>query len=146
MTSYENIFRWSLFAGACYFIGVAVAHMTGYKVPAFFIYFNVPSYDYQDKIISFLAFGWSVFLFIAGTHPSKHSTLVTGIVYSGAVAIVGLSIVNLTTDFESLAPGVNTAIFWIETGLLFCYLLLLWFLRARLRRVHQQVRAERREL
>lgn len=134
MSKYENVLRWSLFVGAFYFLGVSVTHIIGYKIPAFFIYFDIRSNDYQDKIISILAIGWSVYLFIAGRQPSKHSTWLTGIVFSGAAAVGGLCVINLITDFETLAPTTNLAIFWGEKGLLLCYLLLLVFFRTLLLR------------
>jgi hypothetical protein len=92
-----KILKWSLLAGALYFFSVSVVHMLGIKVPVLFIYFNVPSYAYQDRIISFLAFGWSVFLFTAFTDPQKNSALVKAILVAGAGALIGVSIINAAT-------------------------------------------------
>ncbi len=114
-----SVLKWSLLAGSAYFLGIAVAHMFGVKIPGLFVYFNVPSHAYQDRIISFLAFGWSVFLFTAFTDPVKQRSLVRAILVSGAVAVGGLSLVNSVTDFQTLSPSANVRVFWMETlGLL----------------------------
>jgi hypothetical protein len=121
MSTDFRILKWSLFAGALYFFSVSVVHMLGLKVPVLFIYFNVPSYAYQDRIISFLAFGWAVFLFTAFTDSQKNSALVKAILVAGAGALIGVSIINLTTDFQSLDPNINVSIFWLEAAGLFVY-------------------------
>ncbi|MDD2922269.1 MAG: hypothetical protein PHQ36_08285 [Anaerolineales bacterium] len=121
MTSSSRILKWSLFAGALYFFSISVVHMLGIKVPILFIYFNVPSHAYQDRIISFLAFGWAVFLFTAFTDPQKQSALVRAILIAGAGALIGLSVNNAATDFQSLGADINANIFWAETAGVFVY-------------------------
>lgn len=130
--SSPKILKWSLFAGALYFFLVSVFHMLGMKVPMLFIYFNVPSNAYQDRIISFLAFGWAVFLFTAFTNPQGQTALVKAILVAGAGALLGLSVVNLGTDFQSLDPSINASIFWMETAGMFVYWLWLvvFFIRS----------------
>jgi hypothetical protein len=61
--------RWSLWAGAAYFALVALANGAQTKLPVLFIYFDVPSHAYQDRIIGFLAFGWSAFFATAARDP-----------------------------------------------------------------------------
>jgi len=121
MSINQRILRYSLLAGAVYFFSVSVVHMLGLKVPVLFIYFNVPSYAYQDRIISFLAFGWSVFLFTAFTDPQKNSALVKAILAAGAGALIGVSVINAATDFQSLDPAINPMVFWLEAAGLFVY-------------------------
>jgi len=104
-----------------YFLGVSVAHMTGVKDPLLFIYFNVPSYAYQDRIISFLSFGWSVFLFTAAIDPVKNRDLVRAVLIAGLAASFGLHVINSVTDFHSLAPEARPAVFRIETLALSLY-------------------------
>ena len=135
MEKSATVLKWSLLVGSAYFLGVAVAHMFGIKIPGLFVYFDVPSYAYQDRIISFLAFGWSVFLFTAFTDPVKQSSLVRAILVSGAAAVVGLSVVNLVTDFHALSPSASVHVFWIETLGLFGYLVWLAVLHLRSRDV-----------
>ena len=104
-----KFFRALLFVGGIYFLLVSIAHFFSLKLPGLFIYFNVPSTAYQDRIISLLTFGWSVFFF------------------SGAGAIIGLCLINMLTDFNSFSTDINTSIFWLETALLFLYWLSLVF-------------------
>lgn len=129
MSSREKILSWALFAGSAYFLCVSIVHFLSIKVPFLFIYFNVPSYAYQDRIISFFSFGWSVFLFIAARKPSEQMPLVSGIIFSGVVAIVALSIINSQTNFHALDPSISPGIFWLESGLLLAYLLLIIVLK-----------------
>ncbi len=120
-----QILRWLLFAGGVYFFLVATFHMIGIKIPPLFIYYNVPSYTYQDKIISFMAFGWSVFLFTAFLNPIKNKMLIQAILVAGVGAIIGLEIINTYTDFESISNPINSTIFRLETLGLTAYLVLL---------------------
>lgn len=120
-----NILKGLLFTGSLYFFLVSIAHLVGLKVPILFIYYNVPSYAYQDKIISFLAFGWSIFLFTTFSNPLKNKLLIRAILIAGAGAIIGLELINTYTDFESMATGINGNIFRLETLGLATYLTLL---------------------
>ena len=120
-----QILRWLLFAGSMYFLLVATFHMIGIKIPPFFIYYNVPSHVYQDWIISFMAFGWSVFLFTAFINPLKNKMLIQAILIAGVAAIIGLEIINMYTDFESISNAINPTIFRLETLGLVVYLVLL---------------------
>lgn len=120
-----NILKGLLFAGSLYFFLVSIAHLIGLKIPMLFIYYNVPSYVYQDKIISFLAFGWSIFIFTAFLYPIKNKLLIRAILLAGAVAIIGLELINTYTDITSIANGINGNIFRLETLGLATYLTLL---------------------
>jgi hypothetical protein len=120
-----KILRWLLFAGSSYFLIVAIIHMIGIKIPPFFIYYNVPSYAYQDRIISFLAFGWSIFLFTAFLNPINNRMLIQAILIAGVGAIIGLEIINAITDFGSFSDEINPTIFRLETLGLAVYLVLL---------------------
>lgn len=119
MSTDARILKGSLFAGGCYFLAVASAHMLGFKNPLLFIYFNVPSLAYQDRIISFLAFGWAVFFFSAFHTPQVQS--IRAILIAGAGAIAGLAVINLTTDFQTLSQGIDSSVFWAQTAALFVY-------------------------
>jgi hypothetical protein len=128
------VLKWSLLVGAIYFLGISLAHMMDIKVAGLFVYFDVPSFNYQNKIISFLSFGWSVFLFFAFLDPEKNISLVKSILVAGTGAIIGLSIVNLTTDFHALSPNVNVHIYWFETAILALYLFWLFMLYLKIRK------------
>lgn len=117
-----KILRWLLFAGSTYFLIVAICHMVGIKIPPFFIYYNVPSHTYQDRIISFLAFGWSIFLFTAFLNPINNRMLIQVILIAGVGAIIGLEINNTITDFGLFSDEINPTIFRLETLGLAIYL------------------------
>lgn len=108
-----------LFLGATYFFAAGCAHLFEFKIPGLFIYFNVPSYSYQDKIISLLAFGWAGFFYAAALNPTKN--LIKTILITGAAAIMILALIDLTTDFESLGNGIEAEWFYLETAVLFGY-------------------------
>jgi hypothetical protein len=119
--------RWSLFAGAAYFAAVSAVHMLGLKLPLLFIYFNVPSQAYQDRIIGFLAFGWAVFLFAAADDPEGQPMLTRAVLVAGGAAVAGLCVNNAATDFASLGESINPRVFWMETAVLLAYWLWLLF-------------------
>jgi hypothetical protein len=104
---------------------MSLAHAADLKIPGLFIYFNVPSYAYQDKIISLLAFGWAAFFFAAASDPSKK--LVGPILLSGAAAIIMLAYINFTTDFAVLSVAVHPGWFHLQVIVLFVYWLLLFW-------------------
>jgi hypothetical protein len=104
-----------LLIGAVYFLASAVVHMLRMKIPLLFVYFDVPSYEYQDRIISFLLFGWSTFLFMVSRDPLKNRDAVKGILISGLGAIFGLTVINSVTDFHALSRDIDPSVFRIET-------------------------------
>jgi hypothetical protein len=99
MNKSTAILKWLLLAGAAYFLAIAIAHMFRVKIPLLFVYYNLPSYGYQDRIISFLSFGWSVFLFTASTNPMKNRAAVKAVLIAGLASIFGLTVINSTSDF-----------------------------------------------
>jgi hypothetical protein len=109
-----TIFKGLLLGGAVYFLAIAIAHMFRIKVPLLFVYYDVPSYGYQDRIISFLSFGWSVFLFMASYDPVKNRDAVRAILIAGLSGIFGLNVINDVTDFHSLAPQIHPSVFRTE--------------------------------
>ncbi len=131
MPTNTRILKYSLLAGAIYFASVATVHLLGIKLPILFVYFNVPSHAYQDRIISFMAFGWAVWLFTTATDPVKYRAMVKAILIAGVVAIAELGLINTTTDFQSLSPSIHVEIFWAETFGLFIYWLWLVIFFAR---------------
>ncbi len=107
----NTILKWLLLAGAVYFLAIAIAHMIRIKVPLLFVYYDVPSYGYQDRIISFLSFGWSVFLFTASIDPVKNRDAVRAVLIAGIAAVFGLNVINRVTDFRALTPNIHPAVF-----------------------------------
>lgn len=111
----------SLYCGAVYFFLMSIAHAVSFKFPGLFIYFNVPSYPYQDKIVSLLAFGWAMFFFTVAQNPLKN--LIRTLLICGGTALLMLTYINLSTDFVSLAKNIDPHWFNIEIIALFAY----WF-------------------
>jgi hypothetical protein len=110
-----------LLSGAFYFFLVSVAHLSGLKIPGLYIYFDIPSYPYQDNIVAFLTLGWSIFFYTAFTDVLKNIALVKAILIAGAAAIIVLSIINIKTDFQLLNNNVDINIIWLEIFILFVY-------------------------
>lgn len=86
----KEIYRALLFMCTVYFIAVSLAHQLGFKVPMLFVFYNIPSERYQDLIISFLSFGWSM-LFATGFLDKELKTRIQApVLISGLAAICGL--------------------------------------------------------
>ena len=118
-----TILKWSLAAGALYFLLVAIAHRTGIKIPGLFIYFDLPSFTYQNLIISLLAFGWACFFLLGALLVGRGIVLTTGLhLIAGVVAVAALVRINLTGGLKELAAG-TTRPYWIQTGVLGAYLI-----------------------
>ena len=128
-----SVLRYSFFVGAIYFLVMSVAHAIGLKVPGLFIYFNIPSYVYQDLIISALLFGWAAFFFAASWTSDLAVTRATLI--AGAFAVATLTYANLSTPFSELTDGARPLAFHIQVVVLGVYWvwLLVWHLLARRR-------------
>ena len=121
MSKSEAILKWLLLGGAVYFLTVAIAHMVRIKIPMLFVYYNVPSYGYQDRIISFLSFGWAIFLFVASVDPARNRAIVRAIVIAGLAAVFGLNVINHVTDFHAMSPDINPSVFQKEVLVLSAY-------------------------
>lgn len=102
-----------IFALLGYFLAMSAAHFTGYKVPLLFIYYDVPSEVYQDKIISFCAFAYAMFAFAA----LRARAAVIPFILAMVGVVVGLSLVNLSPSLrEVIGDDASTAMYWAQTG------------------------------
>lgn len=122
-------------AGAIYFLLVSIAHFLEIKIPVLFIYFDVKSFQYQNKIISLLAFGWSSYFFI-GTKiiNTKQIKYILYLIISGVYAIIVLSVINLSKELQKLIDTTSLLKYWIATIALIIYLLILIFLYIKVRK------------
>ena len=118
----KNRLRIALFLGAIYFYLVSILHFIGFKVPMFFVYYDVESTIYQDRIISVLSFMFATFLF-AG-YKLKSNEIIKYILFAGFVGVFGLALNNFLTRNTFR----NNSIYWLEIGLLAFYVLILTFL------------------
>jgi hypothetical protein len=110
--------KYTLLAGAVYFICMAVAHYFGIKQPLLFVYYDAPFYSYQDKIISFAVISYVALFYSA----SMHRAVVPAALITLVVTILGLASVNISDALRSvLVTGQSTMPYWIQTGLFAVY-------------------------
>jgi hypothetical protein len=126
MKSSRLILQALLIAGAVYFFAVGVVHFLGQKVPGLYIYFNVESFSYQDKIISLLAIGWSAFYALGFFMVAwKKVPYIILHIASGAFAIIALITINAGNDLSLLGLFQDKTPYWIAVILLSIYLIAL---------------------
>ncbi|HHG90527.1 MAG TPA: hypothetical protein ENJ90_08630 [Devosia sp.] len=118
-----KITLWSL---AAYFLLISLAHISGTKLPLLFVYFDVPSTVYQDRIISFFALGWAFFVATGAKDPLSNLALVRALIASALGAVAVLAYINFTTDFAAYSPDIAVWKFWAQTAML--AILTLWIM------------------
>lgn len=120
----RTVLKWLLAAGTAYFLLVAIAHQFQFRIPGLYIYFDVPSFGYQDIIISALAFGWAAFFALGVMLVSAGAVSAVGLhVVAGAVAVASLARANFTGELRVLVDDLTRA-YWIQVGALGAYLAL----------------------
>ena len=97
-----------------YFLAMSVAHFIGFKVPLLFIYYDVPSEVYQDKIISFCAFAYAMFAIAT----LRARAAVVPFILALVGVVVGLSLVNLSESLEDAMKTESTMIYWAQTAVI----------------------------
>ena len=110
----------SLFLGSVYFYITAFLHFTGFKIPPFYIYYNVESTIYQDRIIAVLSFMFATFLY-AG-FKLKDKNIVKYILFSGSIGVFGL----LLNNFITKTAFRTNIVYWLEIGFLGLYVIILY--------------------
>lgn len=121
----SNRTKYAFLLGAAYFCCMAVAHFFGIKVPILFIYYDTPFYAYQDKIISFAVCAYIALFYSA----SKHRDVALSAIIVIGLTVAGLSAVNVSEALASvLVEGQSTLPYWLQTGAIAFYLLLLVWL------------------
>jgi len=118
--------RLALWAGAAYFCCMAVAHFFGLKYPLLFVYYDVPFYAYQDKIISFAVVAY-ICLFV---NAAFDQSAVPAAIVALGVTVLGLSAVNVSDALETVLDGRSTLAYWVQAGLIASYFVLLVVLYA----------------
>ncbi len=124
----EKILKQLLLAGAIYFCAVGIVHFLGIKIPMLYVYYDVESTMYQDRIISVLSLLFSVFLF-AGFKLSD-TEIIKYIVFGGTIAIIGLALNNFLTRIAFR----DNLVYWIEIGLLGLYIVVVAFFYQKLQK------------
>jgi hypothetical protein len=91
-------------------------------VPVLFIYYDTPFYAYQDKIISFAVFAYIALFYSA----SQHRSVALAAILVLAITVAGLSFINVSGDLASvLQEGQSTMPYWLQTGAIAAYMLVL---------------------
>ena len=111
------LLRTSLWAGAAYFCCMAVAHFFSFKYPILFVYYDVPFYAYQDKIIAFAVVTY-ICLFVTA---ARHAVAVPAALVALGVTVLGLSAVNLSDALQSVLQGKSTTMYWAQTAAISVY-------------------------
>jgi hypothetical protein len=120
------LLRLALWAGAAYFCCMAVAHFFGLKYPLLFVYYDVPFYAYQDKIISFAVVAY-ICVFV---NAALDRSAVPAAIVALGVTVLGLSAVNGSDALETVLDGRSPIAYWMQTGLIALYFILLIVLYA----------------
>ena len=124
----SGITRTAFLAGAAYFCCMAVAHFFGIKLPLLFVYYDTPFYAYQDKIISFAVCAYIALFYSA----SRYRPVALNAIIVLAITVAGLSAVNVSDALaEVLKEGQSTLPYWLQTGAIGLYLLVLIVLYVR---------------
>lgn len=116
------LLKYALLAGVVYFCCMAVAHYFGIRLPLLFVYYDMPFYAYQDKIISFAVVSYIALFYLA----ARHRVVVPAVLIVLGITVLGLVSVNLSDALATvLAEGQTTTPYWIQTGLIAAYLVML---------------------
>ncbi|MES9925290.1 MAG: hypothetical protein ABW152_14460 [Candidatus Thiodiazotropha endolucinida] len=121
----SKLTKYAFLAGVAYFCCMATAHYFGIKVPVLFVYYDIPFYAYQDKIISFAVCAYIALFYSA----SQQRPVALNAIIVLAVTVLGLSSVNLSNSLASvLEEGQSTLPYWLQTGAIAFYLVVLMVL------------------
>lgn len=118
----SQLTRYAFLSGAVYFCFMAVAHFFSIKLPVLFVYYDTPFFAYQDVIISFAVCAYVALFYSA----SRHRDVALNAIIVLAITTLGLSYVNTSGALASvLKEGQSTLPYWLQTGAIAAYLLLL---------------------
>ena len=95
-----------------FFACMGLAHFFGQKIPVLFVYWDPPFYAYQDKIIAFTLITYMALFFGA----SRHAIMVPYALVSIWGTVIGLSLVNLSSDLAAVLSGATTLWYWLITA------------------------------
>jgi len=118
----SQVTKYAFLSGAIYFFFMAVAHFFSIKVPVLFVYYDTPFYAYQDKIISFAVCAYIALFYSA----SQFRPVALNAIIVLAITVLGLSYVNISDDLVSILQAEQSTLFyWLQTGAIACYVVLL---------------------
>ena len=101
----------------------------GIKFPILFVYYDLPFYAYQDKIISFCVVTYAIFFFGAYQNLSIAPYAIVAMI----ATVFGLSLINFSDALKSVLEGGTTTFYWLQTGMIASILvwLLVFYLRTK---------------
>lgn len=118
----SKLTKYAFLAGVAYFFCMAIAHYFGIKIPVLFVYYDTPFYAYQDKIIAFAVCAYIALFYAA----SQNRAVALSAIIVLAITVLGLVSVNLSSALASvLQQGQSTTPYWLQTGAITVYLLVL---------------------
>jgi hypothetical protein len=106
--------RGVLWALAALPLAMAAAHLTGTKLPGLFVYFDVPSTAYQDKIIGAVLIPFAALL-VAAARDRGAVPLVLVAIWA---VVGGLAHINGSAALAQALNGGGTIWYWAQTGAL----------------------------
>lgn len=115
----NNTMKILLRFGAIYFLLMSIAHFFNIKVPGLFVYFNVPSTLYQDRIISALLMGLALLFGLASIKPVREYEKL--ILISNAYTLGVLIIINVSTNFEAMTDKASPLLYHLQVLVLAIY-------------------------
>ena len=107
----DIILKYSFLTCTIYFVCMSIAHFFGIKLPILFVYYDVPFYAYQDKIISFAVVTYAILFFGA----FQNLVLAPYAILSLFTTVLGLSLVNISEALNTVLNGADTTAYWIQT-------------------------------
>jgi len=115
---------------------MATAHFFSFKIPLLFVYYDTPFYAYQDKIISFAVVAYICLFFSAARDLAQTPAAL----FALWATVLGLASVNLSSALQDVLGGKSTAVYWLQTGLILVYAVVLSVLFWRWRTGQEETR------
>jgi hypothetical protein len=108
---------------------MSIAHFFGIKLPLLFVYYDIPFYAYQDKIISFCVVTY-VILFLGAFQKQEIAPYAIISLYT---TVAGLSLINMSSALKSVLNGGTTTLYWLQTAMFACIAiwLTIFYIRSR---------------
>ncbi|RJX28657.1 MAG: hypothetical protein C4525_15520 [Desulfarculus sp.] len=129
----RELLRWSLVAGAGYFLFTACSPLIGLRLPMAFSGQISEPLAHQGALLSLINLAWALAL-LAALASLRHPTqpVLRCVLLGGAAAVVAMSLGNVALAAGPAAPGLDLAGQWPPLALLAAYMGWLSYLRRRL--------------
>ena len=89
----------------------------GLKCHVLFVYYDVPFYACQDKLISFAAVAYICLL----VNAARHAVAVPAALVALGVTVLGLDAVNVSDALQSVLVDKGTGLYWAQTVAIAAY-------------------------